>query len=146
VLQRRLASLFPFENAHESFDTVPEWCCLYCGHRAAADEWLTREQQDYLEALARAWANHVRYEQLAYVNRTLALNPRPTFVAVAPEALPGPMTSEPDDLRSLLLVCCGEEVKALWDWDEAMHCPRCGAHHGGLRAGRQRIHLQFIQE
>ncbi|HLM47678.1 MAG TPA: hypothetical protein VK458_27685, partial [Myxococcaceae bacterium] len=57
ILQRRLASLFPFENAHESFDDVPDWWCLYCGHRAPGDEWLTPAQQAHVEALARAWAN-----------------------------------------------------------------------------------------
>lgn len=145
VMHRRLASLFPFENAHESFDFVPEWTCLYCGHRAAADEWLTREQHEFIEQLAKAWANHVRYEQLAYVSRTLAQNPRPTFIAVAPEPVPDTMRPEPDDLRPLFLVCCGEEVKALWDWDAAMHCPRCGAHHGGM-SGRQQLQLEFVQE
>jgi len=145
ILQRRLASLFPFENAHESFDDVPHWHCLYCGHRAPGDEWLTSEQQAHVEALARAWANHVRYEQLAYVTRTLSLNPRPTFVTVEPEALPGPMSPEPDDLRPIPLVCCGHEVKALWDWDGPLCCPRCGARHGGL-SGRQQVHLEFIEE
>lgn len=145
VVQRRLASLFPFENAHESFDAVPDGSCLYCGHRAAADEWLTREQHEYLELLARAWANHVRYEQLAYVSRTLTHNPRPTFILVTPEPLPDTLGPEPDDLRTLFLVCCGEEVKALWDWDTPFFCPRCGAHHGGL-SGKRQLHLRFIQE
>ncbi|PTL85475.1 hypothetical protein [Vitiosangium sp. GDMCC 1.1324] len=145
ILQRRLASLFPFENAHESFDEVPDWWCLYCGYRAPGDEWLTPAQQAHVEALARAWANHVRYEQLAYVSRTLSLNPRPTFVSVEPEALPGPMPQDTDDLRVIPLVCCGEEVKALWDWDGPLFCPRCGSRHGGL-SGRQQIHLQFIEE
>jgi hypothetical protein len=145
ILQRRLASLFPFENAHESFDEVPEWSCPYCGHRAPGDEWLTEAQQEHLEALGRAWANHVRYEQLAYVHRTLPDNPRPTFVTMEPEALPGPMPPEPDDLRVLSLVCCGEEVKALWDWEGPLYCPRCGVWHGGL-SGRQQIHLKFIEE
>ncbi|HEX8818755.1 MAG TPA: hypothetical protein VF794_02415 [Archangium sp.] len=145
ILQRRLASLFPFENAHESFDEVPDWWCLYCGHRATGDEFLTPAQQAHVEALARAWANHVRYEQLAYVSRTLSLNPRPTFVSVEPEALPGPMAHDPDDLRIIPLVCCGEEVKALWDWDAQLYCPRCGSRHGGL-SGRQQLHLQVIEE
>ena len=145
VLQRRLASLFPFENAHESFDEVPDGSCLYCGHRAPVDEWLTFQQQVHLESLARAWANHVRYEQLAYVSRTLSLNPRPTFVTVEPEALPGPMPPEPDDMRVIPLLCCGEEVKALWDWEGPLFCPRCGTHHGGL-SGRQQFHLEFVEE
>jgi hypothetical protein len=145
ILQRRLASLFPFENAHESFDEVPDGSCLYCGHRAPLDEWLTPGQQAHLEALARAWANHVRYEQLAYVSRTLSLNPRPTFVATEPEALPGPMPPEPDDMRVIPLVCCGEEVKSLWDWEGPLFCPRCGSCHGGL-SGRRQFHLEFIKE
>ena len=72
-------------------------------------------------------------------------NPRPTFIAVAPEPLPEPLPPEPEDLRVILLVCCGEDVKAQWDWDGALYCPRCGAHHGGL-SGRQQVHLEFIQE
>jgi len=77
--------------------------------------------------------------------RTLSQNPRPTFVAVAPEALPEGMPDEPEDLRPLYLVCCADEVKALWDWDGPFYCPRCGAHHGGM-SGRQQVHLEFIQE
>lgn len=145
ILQRRLSSLFPFENADESYEPVPHWRCLYCGHRADADEWLTHEHVSYLEGVARAMANHVRYEQLAHVSRTLAQNPRPTFIAVAPEPLPEPLPSEPEDLRTILMVCCGEDVKAQWDWDTAMYCPRCGAHHGGM-SGRQQVQLDFIQE
>ncbi|MDY7233239.1 hypothetical protein [Hyalangium rubrum] len=145
VLQRRLVSLFPFENADEGYEEVPHWHCLYCGHHAEADEWLAPEHVSYLESLSRAWANHVRYEQLAYVSRTLSYNPRPTFIAVAPEALPEPLPAEPEDLRVIPMVCCGEDVKAEWDWDGPMYCPRCGAHHGGM-SGRQQVHLQFIQE
>jgi hypothetical protein len=145
VLQRRLSSLFPFENEHEGFCPVPDRSCLYCGHRASAEEWLTEEQRAHVEGLARAWANHVRYEQLALVSRTLAQNPRPTFIAVAPAELPGPMPAEPDDMRALPMLCCGEEAKALWDWDEPLFCPRCGARHGGV-AGLQRVELQLVEE
>jgi hypothetical protein len=144
-LHRRLVMLFPFENPHEGFEPVPTWTCFYCGHRADADEWLVRDHVVYLEELARALANHVRYEQLAHITRTLAQNPRPTFVAVAPDALPVGMPPEPEDLRPIPLVCCGDEAKALWDWDGPFYCPRCGAHHGGM-SGRQQVHLEFIQE
>ena len=145
ILQRRLVSLFPFENAHESFDEVADGWCLYCGHRAAADEWLTPAQQAHVESLARAWANHVRYEQMAHVSRTLGVNPRPTFISTAPEALPGPMPQDADDQRLIPLLCCSDEVKALWDWEGPLHCPRCGTRHGGL-SGRQQIHLELIPE
>ena len=97
------------------------------------------------EALARAWANHVRYEQLSHVSRTLGVNPRPTFISVEPEPLPGPMSPDADDLRLLPLLCCGDEVKALWDWEGPLHCPRCGTRHGGL-SGRQQIELQLVEE
>lgn len=145
ILQRRLASLFPFENADEGFEPVPHWTCLYCGHRAEADEWLAREHAEYLESLARGWANHVRYEQLAHISRTLSQNPRPTFIAVAPEALPVAPGADPEDLRTIPMVCCGEDIRAQWDWDGPLFCPRCGARHGGL-SGRQQVELQFIQE
>lgn len=145
ILQRRLLVLFPFENPHEGYEPVPTWTCFYCGQRAEADEFLVRDHVAYLEDLAKGLANHVRYEQLAHVTRTLSQNPRPTFVVVAPEELPRYMSPEPEDLRPIHLVCCVEEVKALWDWDGPFYCPRCGAHHGGL-SGRQQIHLEFIQE
>ncbi|MBU8897408.1 hypothetical protein DRW03_29515 [Corallococcus sp. H22C18031201] len=146
AVHRRLTSLFPFENAHESGDSEgPPWCCLYCGHKAPTDSWLTTEQHVHVERVARAWANHVRYEQLAHVTRTLSQNPRPTFVVVPPEDLPGPMPPDSESLRVIPMVCCGEDVQALWEWDSALYCPRCGAHHGGL-SGRQQIHLRFIQE
>nr|WP_153867665.1 MULTISPECIES: hypothetical protein [Myxococcaceae] len=151
VLQRALCALSPFEVEERSASgdahgaCAPERSCLYCGHRAGAEAWLTEEQQAHLEALARAWGDHVRYEQLAHVARTLAQNPRPTFIAVPPAELPGPMPAEPDDMRVLPLLCCGEDVKALWDWDEPLFCPRCGARHSGV-AGRSRVELQFIEE
>ena len=145
AVQRRLASLFPFENAHEGFDEVPDTWCLYCGHRAAGDEWLTPAQQAHVEDVARAWANHVRYEQLAHVTRTLGHNPRPTFVSTRPRALPGPMSPDVGELRRLPLVCCGEDVQAHWDHDGPLYCPRCGARHGGL-SGRQQVHLEFVPE
>jgi hypothetical protein len=145
ILQRRLLVLFPFENPHEGYEPVPTWTCFYCGHRADADEFLVRDHVAYLEELAKGLANHVRYEQLAHVTRTLSQNPRPTFVVMAPEDLPRYMPPEPEDLRPIPLVCCGDEVKALWDWDGPFYCPRCGAHHGGL-SGRQQVHLEFIQE
>ncbi|MBM7117124.1 hypothetical protein [Archangium primigenium] len=145
ILQRRLASLFPFENAHESFEDVPDGWCPYCGHRAAGDEWLTPAQQAHVEDVARSWANHVRYEQLAHVSRTLAVNPRPTFVSAPPVAMPGPMSPDSDDLRLLPLVCCGEDVKALWDWEGPLFCPRCGTRHGGPE-GAHVPEWVFIQE
>jgi len=145
VLQRCLSSHVSFEGEHEGEGALPESCCLYCGHRASAEEWLTEEQRAHVEGLARAWVNHVRYEQLSHISRTLAQNPRPTFIAVAPAALPGPMPAEPDDMRALPLLCCGEEVKALWDWDEPLFCPRCGTRHSGV-AARQRVQLHFLDE
>lgn len=145
VLHRRLVTLFPFENPHEGYEPVPSWTCFYCGQQAEADEFLVREHAAYLEALARGLANHVRYEQMSHVSRTLSQNPRPTFVAVAPDELPEGMGDEPEDLRPIYLVCCGDEVKALWDWDGPFYCPRCGAHHGGL-GGRLQIQQEFIQE
>jgi hypothetical protein len=146
-LHRRLVTLFPFENPHEGYDAVPTWTCFYCGYRADADEWLVRDHVAYLEELARALANHVRYEQLSHISRTLSQNPRPTFVAVAPEPLPPPVTMAPeeDDLHPLYLVCCAEEAKALWDWEGPFYCPRCGAHHAG-GTGRRELTLEFIQE
>lgn len=145
ALQRRLALLLPFPSAREGLGEVPEWSCLYCGHRAPADEWLTEEQSAHLEAWAHAWIHHVQYEQLAHVHRTLSLNPRPTYVAVPPGELPAPLPPEVEELRLIPLLCCGEEVKALWEWEGPLHCPACMARHGGL-SGRQQIHLQLIQE
>jgi len=146
ALLHKLQAFFVLENGHEGEEGLPAWRCPYCGHRAGADAFLTPLQQTHLEAVARGWANHVRYEQLAHVSRTLALNPRPTFVAVAPEALPGPMDPEPDELlRILPLLCCGEDVKLLWEWDQAFFCPRCGARHGGV-SGRQQLRLELVPE
>ena len=113
------------------------WCCLYCGHRAPADAWLTSEQLGHLEMVARAWANHVRYQQLAHVSRTLSQNPRPTFVAVPPEELPGPMPPDEEGLRIIPMVCCGEDIQALWDWDAPLFCPRCGARSAAWARARR---------
>lgn len=149
ALLRALDAHFALEHADGATDADAEppcATCAYCGKRAPLDEWHTEAQRGYLEALAHGLAEHVRYEQLAHVERTLALNPGPTFVAVAPPPLPADFAPEPDadDARPRPTPCCGEELWLESGWGNTWYCFRCGARHeAGPTPTPQR---QLVQE
>lgn len=128
AIQRYIGKTMAWANGHELQGHVG-LTCFYCGHRAQPDDWLTGAQQTFLQRVARALAQQVRYEQMSHVSRTLAENPRPTYVPVRPGGLPSPMGPDADDMRRFHLLCCGDEVKAAAGWEQAYFCPRCGTEH-----------------
>ncbi len=145
VVNHLIAAQLPHHNEDEAPLTESELTCLYCGKNEAVEAMLTSEHRSYLERFGKSLAEHVRYEQLSYVARTLAHNPQPTFVPVHPGQLPGEFRPEPDDMKVVPLVCCGEEAKAAAGWDEPYFCPRCGYEQSnGVR--RRRVELSFIPE
>lgn len=125
AVQRQLSRTFHHENPHE-IDASALRACVYCGRMAPPEEWLTAEQRAFLDQLANGLVQEVRFDQLSHVARTLAQNPRPTFVLLPPRRPPGAMPPEPDDLRPVPLLCCGEEAKIVDDWQRSLFCPRCG--------------------
>ncbi len=116
-------------NEEELHAEVGPLTCLYCGHSAPAHVWLTEDQQEFLRDLAEQLGALVRYEQLAFVERTLRQNPRPTYVPVPPHPLITEMEAEPDDGAATALVCCGAEVKGALKGRDGAFCPACGIAH-----------------
>lgn len=118
--------------AHENVEEVgPDGTldCPYCAHRADESAWWTEEQRVYLSKRATTLDEEIRFEQLRHMEHTLAENPYLTFLPVPPAPFQVSIRSEPDDMRIVPLVCCGEEVKVRESWQGAVRCPFCGTEH-----------------
>lgn len=126
---RRVSKGLPHANEHEIAIASAPRSCPYCGHRADADAWWTEEHRLCLSKIAASLSEEIRFEQLRYVERTLGQNPYLTFLPVAPAPFHSSMRAEPDDMRVVPLVCCGEEVKVRDTWTGSIHCPYCGIEH-----------------
>ena len=145
VVQNLLTEQLAHHNPDEAMETEATLVCLYCGKPERIDQMLTGEQKKYFERLAKSFAEHVRYEQLSYVARTLKHNPQPTFVPVHPGQMPGDIRPDPDDMKVVPLVCCGEEAKAAQGWEDPYYCPKCGFEQAtGVR--RKKVQLSFQRE
>lgn len=126
---RRLGAVLPHVNGDEVQTAPVRRHCPYCASHADADEWWTEEQRLFLSRKAAAIGEEIRFEQLRQVERTLAHNPYPTFLAVAPSPFRYSVRPDPDDMRVMPLVCCNEEVKVRDSWKGGIHCPFCGVEH-----------------
>ncbi len=123
-LAREAARRLPHVNADEIQGAGDRALCPYCGRTAELAAFLTRAQDEFLDA-ASAWVTAlVAYEQLAFVEQTLGQNPYQTFFAVRPEApaRPGPAAV---DLRPVPLGCCGGEIDLDPAWFGEIRCPYC---------------------
>lgn len=129
LVSRRLGAVLPHVNGDELAAPTPGRHCPYCSSQAEADEWWTEEQRLFLSRKAAAIGEEIRFEQLRQVERTLALNPYPTFLPVAPTPFRYMVRPDPDDMRVIPLVCCNEEVKVRDSWKGGIHCPFCGVEH-----------------
>jgi len=126
---KRLSARVAHANPHEADWPEGVRHCPYCGVTAPDDRWFTAEQRAFLDKRAETFGREIRYEQLAQIERTLAVNPRPTFVAVRPERSCARLSAEPDDMRAVPLFCCREEIKVLESWLGAVRCFLCGTEH-----------------
>lgn len=129
LMLRRLGSVLRHVNEHEVTPHPMRRHCPYCGARADADSWWTEEQRLFLTKKAAALGEEIRFEQLRHVERTLSSNPYLTFLPVAPTPFRYTVRPEPDDMRVIPLVCCGEDVKVRDSWNGRIHCPFCGVQH-----------------
>lgn len=129
LVMRRLGAELPHVNEHEVRPLLAHRTCPYCGTVADADAWWTEEQRLFLSRRAAALGAEIRFEQLRHVERTLGQNPNPTFVPVPPAPTRAVVRPEPDDMRVVPMVCCGEDVKVRDSWAGAVHCPYCGTEH-----------------
>lgn len=124
---RVLTGALTHVNEDEIRPDPPVRACPYCGHMAPGEAWLWAAFRKELEQIAAAFAEHVRYEQLMHVPRTLALNPGPTFVPVSPRPLPPRLRADPlGHFIRLELLCCGEEIKVRPAEADRIACPYCG--------------------
>lgn len=133
LVQRRLHGLLAHHNEHELSKVHALRHCPYCGHLAEADVWWTEEQRLFLQKRSAALGEEIRFEQLRLIERTLEQNPYPTFLPVAPVPFAFATRPEPDDMRVVPLVCCGEDVKVRESWTGPVICPFCGSEHGPAR-------------
>ena len=142
VVQRYLGRHLLFENPHEIVRDDAQSFCPYCGTQAQTDAWCTPQQRAWLEKVAGALGQAIRYEQLSYPLRTLNQNPQVTFVAVPPPDRLPEMRLEQDDMRRHSFFCCVEDVKVETHWAQPIHCPGCGAEHQSTPRKRVKVSLE----
>lgn len=118
-------------NACEVPPVSPVRACPYCAHRAKGEGWLWAAFLKELEQLSGILEEHLRYEQLMHVRRTLGQNPKPTFVPIPPRPLPPRLRVDPlGHFAKVELLCCGAEVKLRPAEGARIVCPSCGARQG----------------
>lgn len=114
-------------NEDEIAAKPPVRACPYCGHSAPGEAWIWSAFRKELSRLAATYAEHVRYQQMMHVPRTLAENPHPTFVPVEPRDLPPRLRGDPlGHFRRIELLCCGEVIKVRPSDSDRLTCTRCG--------------------
>lgn len=126
LVLRHLGAAIQFANADELAQAAP-LICPYCAHEEQAGSFFTPELQAHLAKRAQNLVAEIRFEQLRHVERSLSDNPYPTFLAIPPEPFGEEIAPEPDDMRVVLLPCCGEEIKLPEAWAEGIRCPYCAS-------------------
>jgi len=123
-LAREAARRLPHANPSELPERADLALCPYCGRSADVATFLTRAEDEFLDATSAWLAAVVTFEQLAFIERTLGQNPRPTFFVVRPAAPTRPAPAAVD-LRPVPLGCCGEEIDLDPAWFGEVRCPYC---------------------
>lgn len=129
LVMRRLGAELPHVNEHEVRPARAMRTCPYCGAEADSDSFWTEEQRLFLTRKAAALGEEIRFEQLRHIERTLGQNPNLTFLPVPPAPFRLGVRAEPDDMRVVPMVCCGEDVKVRDSWTGSVHCPFCATEH-----------------
>lgn len=117
-------------NRGEAGPAVTVRRCPYCAAAAAAEAWWTRKQRRWFERRVEEFARELRWRRMRVPLETLRDNPHPTYVVVPP-----PRSTEPapvpdgDDLVTVPLPCCGEEVRIDVGWAGPVWCHFCGYVH-----------------
>jgi uncharacterized protein (UPF0212 family) len=118
--------------------------CPYCGTSAPADRFLTSDALWRIEVHARNLEAELRWRVLRAPLDSIASNPRPTYVALAPPEVKLPrLRADWDDLTRVLLPCCGDEQKVSDAWMAPVRCHLCGTAH--LRSGPRDVELELAQ-
>jgi hypothetical protein len=135
IVQSTFASALPHANVQEIAD-LPVRFCVYCGHAARADAFLTPTQSHFIVTWARAIRDEILQERLRGALRRHPEGRVPWTDLPVPAAL-----SEPNDMTAAILPCCREELKIGLGWHEEVFCHHCRAHHlpqwlGRLAPGR----------
>lgn len=125
----RLSAYVAHANPHEADWPEGMRTCPYCSTAATDDQWFTAEQRAFLDRRAEVFGLEIRFEQLAHVERTLAVNPWPTYLPVRPGKPDPELRAEPDDMRLVPLLCCREEIKIAESWTGSVWCFFCGTEH-----------------
>jgi hypothetical protein len=137
---RRVAGQVAHVNDHEVSGESPTRHCPYCGRQGSEESWFTEEQRTWIDQRAETFSLELRYEVLAYVERSLAANPAPTYLPVRPEQSEATLKPEPDDMRVVPLLCCRDEVKVGEGWPGPVYCYFCGTQHElGVELMRERL-------
>lgn len=126
LILRHLGASVRFANDDEVAQAAP-LVCPYCAHEEQAVSFFTPAQRAHLTKRAETLVAEIRFEQLRHVERSLADNPYPTFLAIPPEPFDGEIDPEPDDMQVVLLACCKEEIKVRDAWFDRIRCPYCAA-------------------
>jgi hypothetical protein len=135
LVHSAITGAVPHANAGE-LPPAAHRACPYCGHTALADAFLTPIQRGWVEKWSKSLASEVRVTQLRQLAQRLDDNPYLTFVVVPPTAPPDRLPAEPDDMRTVAVWCCDDEVKLKRTWREPFYCPQCRTRHAPV-GGRQ---------
>jgi hypothetical protein len=123
IVQATFASAVPLANAQEIAE-LPIRFCVYCGHAARADAFLTPTQNHFIVTWARTLREEIQAEQL----RTARWKRSEATTPWANVRVPAPLV-EPNDMTAAILPCCREELKIGLGWHEEVFCHHCRAHH-----------------
>ena len=108
-----------------------EYFCPYCGASASPQEWLTEEQQAYIEAEVYEEVVRPSLEDLADSFRRLGKSSGGLIQFNANVELPEPRQAapvfEPNDMKQVSLTCHpAEPIKVDEAWSGSVHCLYCG--------------------
>lgn len=124
LILRHIGGFIPFANGDE-VAPASALVCPYCAHKEQALSFFTATQREHLTKRAESLEEEIRFEQLRHVERSLADNPYPTFLAIPPEPFGSAIEPDPDDMQVILLPCCEEEIKVREAWFDSIRCPFC---------------------
>ncbi len=129
LLYRKLSALVAHGNGDEASAPLSMRHCPYCRARADDSAWFTTSQLEWLERRAKELASELHLQAL-------------TGFAIAPSAggFRAPVGTgrrsenrapeEPlEEMKTIPLLCCNEELKVALGWSGALSCYYCGTEY-----------------